>query len=96
MPASSCRLAVRAVPNAPRNEVVGWHGDALKVKVHAPALEGRANEELCDFLAAQLRLPRRAVAVAQGGKARQKVVAVAGLTLAEVKTRLDLASLGPD
>ncbi len=88
MPEPSCRFPVRAVPNAPRNEVVGWLGDALKVKVHAPALEGRANEELCDFLAEQLQLPRRAVTVAQGGKARQKLIAVAGLTLAEIKTRL--------
>lgn len=88
MPVSTCLLAIKAVPNAPRSEVVGWLGDALKVKVHAPALEGRANDELCDFLAGELELPRRAVSVAQGGKARQKVVAIAGLTLAEVKARL--------
>lgn len=88
MAAPSCTLAVKAVPNAPRNEVVGWLGDALKVKVHAPALEGRANDELCEFLADELELPRRAVSVAQGDKARQKVIAIAGLTLAEVKTRL--------
>lgn len=88
MPAPSCRLALRAIPNAPRNEVVGWLGDALKVKVSAPALEGRANGELCEFLAAQLQLPRRAVTLAQGGKSRQKLVAIAGLTLAEVRTRL--------
>jgi hypothetical protein len=45
-PLASCTLAIKAVPNAPRNAVVGWLGDALKVKVHAPALEGRANDEL--------------------------------------------------
>ena len=88
MSAPHCRLALKAIPNAPRNEVVGWLGEALKVKIHAPALEGRANEELCDFLATQLKLPRRAVTVAQGGKARQKLVAIAGLTLAEVRARL--------
>jgi uncharacterized protein (TIGR00251 family) len=88
MSAPSCSLAVKAVPNAPRSEVVGWLGDALKVKVHAPALEGRANDELCDFLAGELDLPRRAVSVAQGDKARQKVIAITGLTLAEVKARL--------
>ena len=66
-----CTLALKAIPNAPRTAIVGWLGDALKVKVHAPALEGRANDELCEFLAEQLRLPRRAVSVAQGGKSRR-------------------------
>ena len=84
----SCTLALKAIPNAPRNEVVGWLGDALKVKIHAPALEGRANDELCEFLAEQLELPRRAVTVARGGKSRQKLIRIDGLTLGEVKARL--------
>jgi len=88
MPAPSCTLALKAIPNAPRNEVAGWLGDALKVKVHAPALEGRANDELCEFLADQLRLPRRAVMVARGGKSRQKLLRIDGLTLDDVKARL--------
>lgn len=88
MPAESCTLALKAIPNAPRNEVVGWPGDALKVKVHAPALEGRANAELCEFLADMLRLPRRAVTVARGDKSRQKLVRIEGLSLAEAKVRL--------
>jgi hypothetical protein len=83
----SCRLAIKAIPNAPRNVVAGWLGDALKVKVHAPALEGRANDELCAFLADTLGLPRRSVTLMQGEKSRQKLIAIAGLTLAEVKAR---------
>ena len=80
-------LALKAIPNAPRNEVVGWLGDALKVKVHAPALDGRANDELCEFLADQLRLPRRAVTVAHGGKSRQKLIRIDGLALARTPGR---------
>jgi uncharacterized protein (TIGR00251 family) len=87
-PADSCKLAVKAIPNAPRNEVAGWLGDALKVKVHAPALEGRANDELCEFIAAALGLPRRAVIVATGGKSRQKLLQITGLTLDAAKSRL--------
>ena len=87
MPAH-CVLALKAIPNAPRNAIAGWLGEVLKVKVHAPALEGRANDELCAFLAEQLRLPRRAVAVAQGGKSRQKLIRIDGLELAEVRARL--------
>jgi len=88
MPAPQCTLALKAIPNAPRNAVAGWLGDALKVKVHAPALEGRANDELCSFLAATLSLPRRAVTVARGQTSRQKLLRIDGLTLADVKARL--------
>lgn len=87
-PIASCTLAIKAVPNAPRSAVVGWLGEALKVKVHAPALEGRANDELCEFLADALALPRRAVTVLQGDKSRQKVLHISGLTLAEVRVKL--------
>ena len=86
----SCTLAIKAVPNAPRSEVVGWLGDALKIKVHAPALEGRANEALCEYLARELALPQRAVSLAHGAKSRQKLVHIAGLTLAEVRAKLQI------
>ena len=87
----NCRLAIKAIPNAPRNAVAGWMGDTLKIKVHAPALDGRANEELCDFLAETLCLHHRAVTLVQGDKSRQKVVQIDGLNLADVKARLSPA-----
>ncbi len=85
---ASCTLAIKAIPNAPRNEVIGWLGDALKVKVHAPPVEGRANEALCEFLAESLSLPKRAVSVLRGDTSRQKTVRIDGLNLATVKSRL--------
>ena len=84
-----CTLALKVIPNAPRDAVAGWLGDALKVKLHAPALEGRANAALVGFLADRLALPRRAIALAHGAKSRQKFVRIDGLTLAEVRRRLD-------
>ena len=87
-PARVCTLAIKAVPNAPRSEIVGWLGDALKVKVHAPPLEGRANEALSEFLADTLKLPRRAVTLLRGDASRQKIVRIDGLSLAEVKALL--------
>jgi hypothetical protein len=87
-PAESCTLAIKAVPNAPRSEVIGWLGDALKVKVHAPPVEGRANEVLCEFLAETLGLPRRAVTVLRGDTSRQKIIRIDGLSLIAVKTKL--------
>lgn len=87
-PARTCTLAVKAIPNAPRHEVVGWLGEVLKVKIHAPPVEGRANEALCEFLAETLGVPRRAVTVLRGDTARQKVLRIDGLTLKEAKSRL--------
>ena len=83
----SCTLAIKAIPNAPRSEVVGWLGDALKVKVHAPPVEGRANEVLCAFLADTFGLPRRAVTVLRGDTSRQKLVRLEGIALVEVIAR---------
>jgi uncharacterized protein (TIGR00251 family) len=84
----SCTLDLKTIPNAPRDEIAGWLGDALKVKVHAPALEGRANDALLAFLATRLGLPRRAVTLVRGDKSRHKVVRIAGLTLPEARARL--------
>ena len=86
--APSCTVALKALPNAPRNEVLGWLGDTLKVKVHAPPIEGRATAVLCEFLAAELGLPRRAVTVLRGDLSRQKILRFDGLTLAELKARV--------
>ena len=87
-PPNFCTVAIKAIPNAPRSEVIGWLGDALKVKVHAPPVEGRATAALCEFLADQLGLPRRAVTVLRGDLSRQKVLRFDGLTLAEFKARV--------
>ncbi len=85
-PAST--LAIKVIPNAPRTEIAGWLDHALKIKVHAPASEGRANEELCTFLAEKLGLPKRAITLLQGEKSRQKVVRIEGLTSFEVSSLL--------
>lgn len=89
-PVNSCTLAIKAIPNAPRSAVVGWLGEALKVKVHAPPVEGRANEALCEFLASELDLPRRAISVLRGDTSRQKTLRIDGLTLAEVRAKLGI------
>lgn len=84
----ACTLAIKAISNATRNELCGWLGDSLKVKVHAPPIEGRASVALCAFVADALGLPRRAVTVRHGELSRQKVLRIEGLDLAEVRRRL--------
>ena len=86
--AERCRLEIKAVPNAPKSQVVGWLGDALKVKIHAPPVEGKANEALCSFLAEALDLPKRSVRLARGETSRKKIVEIEGLTLQEISSRL--------
>jgi uncharacterized protein (TIGR00251 family) len=84
----SCTLELKVIPHASRDEIAGWLGGALKVKLRAPALEGRANDALVEFIAGRLALPRRAVALIRGEKSRHKVVRIDGLAFAEVSARL--------
>ena len=88
MTPADCTLELKTIPTAPRDEVCGWLGDALKVKVRAPALDGRANEALLGLLASRLGVPRSAVTLQQGMKSHRKVVRIAGLDAAEARRRL--------
>lgn len=84
----SAVLRIKAVPNAPRDEVQGWLGESLKVRIHAPPTDGKANERLCAFIAEKLLLPKGAVPLASGASSREKRLAVSGLTEQEVRERL--------
>ncbi|HEU5169667.1 MAG TPA: DUF167 domain-containing protein [Gemmatimonadales bacterium] len=84
------RLSVRVQPRASRTEIAGIYGDALKVRVAAPPVDGAANEALVRFLAERLGVPRSAVTVAAGAAGRRKLVAVAGLTAKDAAARLGL------
>jgi hypothetical protein len=83
-------LAVHLQPRAARTELAGLHGDALKVRVAAPPLEGAANEALCAFLAEHLGLPRSRVRIQRGATSRAKAVCLQGIRAAEVAARLGL------
>jgi uncharacterized protein (TIGR00251 family) len=71
-------LTLHVQPRATRTEVVGRHGDAIKVRVHAPPVDGAANQELLRFLAERLDLPRSALRLVAGESGRRKRVAVTG------------------
>lgn len=79
---------VRVVPGASKNEVAGIQDGALKVKLTAPPVEGKANRACVDFLAGLLGLRRSALAIASGEKSRKKAVSVEGITRAELESRL--------
>ena len=79
------RLVVHVVPRAKRTEVVGRHGDALKIKLKAPPVDGAANAELVRFVAEQLDIPRSAVTITAGHTARRKTLEIAGVDAAALR-----------
>lgn len=85
--AAGSTFAVKVQPRARRNAVVGQLGDALKIALTAPPLEGRANQALVEFLAEILNLPRSSITIAAGQGSRRKVVAIAGLSAEEAGRR---------
>jgi uncharacterized protein (TIGR00251 family) len=66
------QLLVSVIPNAKRTEAVGLHDGCLRVRLAAPALEGRANDALVAWLADELKLTRRQVVLKQGASSRRK------------------------
>ena len=77
----SVRFSVRVQPRAARSEIVGLHGDALKVRLSAPPVDGAANVALVELLAEALGVPRRCVRIVSGATSRGKVVEVGGVTV---------------
>lgn len=80
-------LPVKAVPGARRDEVAGWLGERLKVRVSAPPEGGRANDAICRLIASELGLKPAAVSVARGGSNPEKTLAIQGVTLEQVLKR---------
>ena len=86
---AQARLTIRVVPRASRDEVIGFQADgALRVRLAAPPVEGRANEALVRFLAERLGVPRSRVSLVTGAASRTKIVAIEGMTEDAVRERL--------
>jgi uncharacterized protein (TIGR00251 family) len=82
-------LAVKVVARAGRTEIAGVRGDALLVRLAAAPVDGAANDALTQLLASVFHLARRDVTIVSGHGSRTKRIAIARLSLAEVRTRLD-------
>ncbi|HEX8955227.1 MAG TPA: DUF167 domain-containing protein [Burkholderiaceae bacterium] len=78
---SGIKLFVLATPNAKKSEIVGVQDGALKIKLQAQPIEGKANDALVRFLAGQLGLPRKAIELTRGASSRNKTVEIRGITL---------------
>ncbi len=80
-------ISVRVIPRSRKNSLE-WEENSLKAHLTAPPVDGLANEALQELLAKRLALPKRAISIVRGTTSRQKVVEIAGLTLADVQQRL--------
>lgn len=69
-------LELHVQPGAARSEFAGLHGERIKIRLQARAVDGKANEALVAFLAAHYKVPRRNVRIASGLKSRDKRVVI--------------------
>jgi uncharacterized protein (TIGR00251 family) len=81
-------LRFKITPNAPANAVLGETDGVIRLKIQAPAVDGKANSALVAFLAEALRVPKAAVSLQGGLRSRLKRVEVQGLDGAEARRRL--------
>jgi uncharacterized protein len=89
--AKGVTFAVKVHPRARKNQITGLVGDALKLALTAPPVEGRANEAVVEFFAELFRIPRSSVTIASGESSRNKVLRVAGVSGSAVRQRLEEA-----
>lgn len=89
--AKGTTFAVKVHPRARKNAITGVVGDALKVALNAPPVEGRANQAVIEFFAGVFQIPRSSVTIASGETSRNKVVRIAGLSRSAVEQRLAAA-----
>ena len=83
-------FAVKVHPRAKKNAVTGELGDALKVSLTAPPIDGKANQACMEFFAKVWEVPRSSVTIASGHSNRRKVIRVAGLSAEEVRKRISI------
>jgi uncharacterized protein len=82
------RVDVYVQPRASRSQVVGEHGDALKIRLAAPPVDGAANDELIRFMAKTLGVAQSQVTIASGATSRRKTIEIQGSTIDKVSHAL--------
>jgi uncharacterized protein (TIGR00251 family) len=84
-------FAIRVHPRARKNAITGVVGDALKLAITAPPVDGKANQAVIEFFAELFAIPRSSVTIASGETSRNKVVRISGLSRTAVEQRLSEA-----
>jgi uncharacterized protein len=86
--AAAVSFAIKVHPRAKTDAITGEVGDALKLSLTAPPVEGRANEACIEFLSKFLNVPRSSITIAAGESGRRKVIRVSGISAAQVREKL--------
>jgi len=89
--AKGITFAVKVHPRARKNAITGIVGNALKLALTAPPVEGRANQAVIEFFAELFAIPRSSVTIASGETSRNKIVRISGLSRGTVEERLSAA-----
>ena len=84
------RLALHVQPGAKRNAIVGVHGDALKIAIAAPPVEGKANEAIRTFVAEALGIPAQMITLVAGASSRRKVLSIEDVSLSDMQARVNV------
>jgi uncharacterized protein (TIGR00251 family) len=92
-------ITLQVQPRARKTEIVGVHGESLKVKVAAQPIDGEANEELIRFFSKFLEVPKANLAIRVGGQSKHKILDVEGVSASEltqllIKNKLLTISIG--
>jgi uncharacterized protein len=82
-------VKIRLTPRGSKNEVLGWEGDTLRLKVAAPPVEGAANKACIELIAEKLGVKRGQVSIVSGDKSRNKVIRISGMTDGDVRNALE-------
>lgn len=85
-------IHIHVQPRASRNEIVGIQGEALKVRLTSPPIEGAANLLLVEFMAKKLGIAKSRIEIVSGEKSRHKTLKVEGLSIAEASDILGISS----
>jgi uncharacterized protein (TIGR00251 family) len=80
MMSNNLTIKIKVEPRSSKSEIVGAYGDALKVKLTSPPVEGKANKELIELLSKKLKVRKKDIEIISGQSSKNKVVKIAGLT----------------
>ena len=86
--ATGASFAIKVHPRANKTAITGEVGDALKLSITAPPVDGKANQACIDFFAKLLKVPRSSITIASGQSSRRKVIRIAGMSGEELARRL--------
>lgn len=88
--AHGAQFALRVQPRASRNAIAGTIGDAVKLAITAPPVDGKANQAVVEYLAHLFRVPKSSIVIVSGETGRNKLIAIRGMTAGQVLNALNL------